>query len=360
MKDRVSICANSANEADIGSILSLKRTSRLIRLLVALQSESLSSFERLLETLQVSRRTLYRDLRSLKEAGIPCYVDRSRQCYKIDNSFYMPPPNLTVKEAFSLLLLAQKTRNILDIPFSDAALEGALKIESILPPAIREYCKQILENVSIYGTCTKPKQKIDKIFDFLQKAIRRKQVLKLTYDSKSEPSVITCDFSPLHLLYTDSWRVMGKVNFGRQIQSIKLKDIKKMTRTGGCFFEEEKFDPSEHLGRAWSTAPEGRLYIVKLRFAPEIADDVVSKQWHSTQYAKIEEDGSATLEFRVDGLSEITWWVVSFADKVEVLAPQALRERIHEIAANMASRNKIVERREKTLNDKRPQNIVSL
>ena len=102
----------------------------------------MSNFEKLLETLQVSRRTFYRDLRSLKEAGIPCYLDKAKQCYKIDRSFYMSPPNLTAKEAFGLLLLAQKARNILEMPFSEEALEGALKIESILPPAIREYCRQ--------------------------------------------------------------------------------------------------------------------------------------------------------------------------------------------------------------------------
>jgi predicted DNA-binding transcriptional regulator YafY len=272
----------------------------------------------------------------------------------------MPPPNLTAKEALGLFFLVHKGRKILEMPFNKAALEGALKIESLLPRAVREYCERVLKNVSVRGTCIKTKKNIDKIFDFLQGSIHQKQVLKLTYNSKSEPSVIICDFCPLHLLYTDSWQVMGKVNFSKQIQSVKLKDIKKMARTGRYFFEEEKFDPFEHLGRAWITVSEGRLYNIKLRFAPEIADDVISKQWHSTQYVKVNEDGSAIVEFRVDGLSEITWWVASFADKVEVLAPQVLRERIHEIAANMASRNKIVERMEKALPDKRPQGIVSL
>jgi predicted DNA-binding transcriptional regulator YafY len=340
--------------------LGLKRTIRLIKLLVTIQSESLSGLKELQETLQVSGRTLYRDLKALREAGIPCYIDRSKQCYRIDSSFYMPPPNLTAKEALGLLFLVHKGRKILEVPFSKAALEGAHKIESLLPRAMREYCERVLKNVSVRETCIKTKENIDEIFDFLQRSIQQKQVLELTYNSKSEPPVITCDFCPLHLLYTDSWRVMGKVNSSRQIQSIKLKDIKKMGRTGKNFFEEEKFNPSEHLGRAWTMVPEGRLYNIKLRFAPEIADDVVSKQWHSTQYAEIEEDGSALLEFRVDGLSEITWWVISFADKVEVLAPQVLREKIHEIAANMASRNKIVERTGENLHDKKPQNIVSL
>ncbi len=340
--------------------MALKRTSRLIRLLITLQSESQNSFKGLLETLKVSRRTLYRDLQALQEAGIPCYFDRPGQCYRVDNGFYMPPPNLTAKEAFGLLLLVHKARKVLEVPFSDTVLRGILKIENNLPPATREYCKQRLNNISIHGTCAQSKGSIDEQFESLQHAIRKRQILKLTHSSKPEQPVVTCHFSPLHLLYTDSWYVMGKMNFSRQIQSIKLRDIKEIEQTGKCFLNEEEFDLSDHLGRAWAVVTEGKLYTVKLRFAPEIAHDVTSRQWHDTQNVTMEEDGSVLLEFRVDGLNEITWWVVSFADKVEVLAPEALRERIHEIAANMVKRNKIVERRKTTQPNKALQDIVSI
>jgi predicted DNA-binding transcriptional regulator YafY len=261
----------------------------------------------------------------------------------------MPPSNLTAHEAFSLLLLVRKAREKLEVPFSDSALRGALKIESNLSPAIREYCKQALKNISVHGTCAKPRDPIDEKFDSLQQAILRKQVLKITYNSKAEPPVTTCDFSPLHLLYTDSWYVMGKLNLGRQIQSIRLKDIEKIEKTGGSFLDEESFNPFDHLGRAWATMPEGTLYNVKLKFAPEIARDVTSVQWHSTQYATIDEDGSALLEFRVDGLGEITWWIISFADKVEVLEPLALRQRIHNMAQRMVKRSRIYERKSDSL-----------
>jgi len=78
--------------------------------------------------------------------------------------------------------------------------------------------------------------------------------------------------------------------------------------------------------------PEGRLYHVKLRFLPEVAYDVAEVQWHSTQTVTFDRDGSAIVEFRVDGLNEITWWILSYGDKVEVLAPRVLRQKVIEIA----------------------------
>jgi len=50
-------------------------------------------------------------------------------------------------------------------------------------------------------------------------------------------------------------------------------------------------------------------------------------------------DGSALVEFRVDGLSEITWWVLGYGDQVRVLSPKNLRKRILEIAENVVKIN---------------------
>ena len=85
--------------------------------------------------------------------------------------------------------------------------------------------------------------------------------------------------------------------------------------------------------------PEGRLYNVRLRFLPKVARSVADVQWHSTQTVTLQDDGSIIMEFRVDGLNEITWWVLSYGDQVQVLAPAALRQRITEIAQNMVRQN---------------------
>jgi predicted DNA-binding transcriptional regulator YafY len=39
---------------------------------------------------------------------------------------------------------------------------------------------------------------------------------------------------------------------------------------------------------------------------------------------------------RIDGLNEISWWIVGYGDQVEVLAPKALRSKILQVAKNMA------------------------
>ena len=77
-------------------------------------------------------------------------------------------------------------------------------------------------------------------------------------------------------------------------------------------------------------------------FLPEVAHDVAEVQWHSTQKVTPNGDGSAIVEFRVDGLNEITWWILGYGDQVQVLAPKVLRERVLEVATNMIKLNQKV------------------
>jgi len=50
-----------------------------------------------------------------------------------------------------------------------------------------------------------------------------------------------------------------------------------------------------------------------------------------------------TDEFRVDGVGEISWWILGYGDQVEVLAPAALRKRIAKTAQRMVELNNKVD-----------------
>jgi predicted DNA-binding transcriptional regulator YafY len=146
---------------------------------------------------------------------------------------------------------------------------------------------------------------------------------------------------PCHLFHNEyAWHVLGESSLHKGILAFKLNRIKELRMSDKFFAGDKEFDIKEHLGRAWSMIPEGRLHHVKLRFLPEVAADVAEVQWHNTQTVFFEDDGSAIIEFRVDGLGEITWWILRYGDRVQVLAPEILRRRIIEMAQNIVRQNR--------------------
>ncbi|MBN1393058.1 MAG: WYL domain-containing transcriptional regulator [Sedimentisphaerales bacterium] len=316
------------------------RVSRMLQILTALQSGQNNRIDDLAQMCTLSKRTIFRDLKELKEIGIPCRYDTKSGSYSTDPDFFLTPLNLNRREAIGLLLLVLAARNRIQIPFKKETLIGALKVENNLPAEIRQYCNALLRNISIKAGPEAEMGSLDNIFQQLGDAILKKQVVRISYYSSDEKKTIAIELNPYHLLYDDyTWYVLGESSFHRRIQAFKLNRIKELSNLDKVFVEDETFDVSEYLGRAWSLIPEGRLYHVKLRFLPEAAHNVAEVKWHHTQRVTFEEDGSAIVQFRVDGLNEITWWILGYGDKVQVLAPPVLRQKIVQIAQEMVKTN---------------------
>ncbi len=113
-----------------------------------------------------------------------------------------------------------------------------------------------------------------------------------------------------------------------------LKRIRQLSPADRYFLEDDKFEPQEYFEYAWNLLRAGQVYEVELKFSPAIAADIAKEQWHKSQSACFQEDGSLVLKFRLDGLNEITWWILSYGSLVEVISPFVLKHRIAEITSN--------------------------
>jgi len=319
------------------------RISRVIQILTTLQAGKSYAAGDLSKMFGTSRRTIFRDLKELQAIGVPYHYDAGTGGYSIEPDFFLPPVDLNLQEALGLLMLAHKARNQIQLPFNNSALLATLKIENNLPAKIRQYCNAALKNISTKAAAQAPIRQeggLDKTFAELQKAVVHKNKVLIRYHSLFENKILDIELCPYHLLYNyRAWYVLGYSDVHKSIRSFKLNRIEELEVSDKRFLGGDKFDLYEYLGRAWSMIPEGRIYNIKLRFLPKVANNVAEVQWHSTQKVTHNSDGSAIVEFRVDGIGEISWWILGYGDQVQVLAPKALRNRVLEMAKNMIKLN---------------------
>ena len=290
------------------------RISRVVQLLMVLQATESYAVNDLAKIFGTSRRTIFRDLKELQAIGVPYRYDAKSGGYSIDPEFFLPPIDLNLQEALSLLLLVHKASDQIQLPLKNSALLAALKIENNLPAKIRRYCNTAMRNISTRASAQAPMRQLDRIFTQLQRAVARRRKVKIKYHSLFEDQIIDVELSPYHLMYNRrAWYVLGMSSLHKSVRTFKLNRIRELEITEKCFLGGEDFDVVEHFGRAWSMIPEGRIYNIKLRFLAKVANNVAEVLWHSTQRVRHNEDGSATVEFRVDGLGEIIWWILGLS-----------------------------------------------
>lgn len=320
--------------------MKLSRISRVMQILTTLQAGKSYGVDDLANIFGTSRRTIFRDLKELQTIGVPYHYNTATGGYTVDPEFFLPPIDLNLQEALSLLLLVHKARNQIQLPFKNSTLLAAIKIENNLPLKIRQYCNLALRNISILTTAQAPMNLLNRMFTQLQTAITKKRKVNICYHSLYEGKIINVNLCPYHLLYNHrAWYVLGLSDFHKSIRTFKLNRIKELETLDKCFLQDTGFNLYDYFGKAWSMMPEGRIYNIKLRFLAKVAENVTEVQWHSTQKVTRDNDGSAIVEFRIDGLREITWWILGYGDQVQIRAPKALRKRIVETAKNMIALN---------------------
>lgn len=152
-----------------------------MRILTTLQAQKCYDASELSKMFGTSRRTIYRDLKELQAIGVPYHYDAKKGGYTIKPEFFLPPLDLSLQEALSLLLLAEKAANQIQLPFKNSALLATLKIENNLPANIRKYCNAALRHISTKAGAQAPMKLLDKTFAQLQKAIIKKRKVTLQY-----------------------------------------------------------------------------------------------------------------------------------------------------------------------------------
>lgn len=312
------------------------RIARVIRILTAFQAEKVCTIDDLAKMFGTSRRTLFRDLEQLRTMGVPYHYDAKTGGYWIDSEYFLPPLDLTLQEALSLLLLVHSASDQIQLPFRDSAFMAALKIENNLRSDIRRYCGTALKRFSVKAGAQASMNQLEGTLTPLLTAIQKKRKVEICYHSLFEGGVIETELCPYHLMYNHrAWYVIGKSGMHGEVRTFKFNRIKSLKVLSKGFVDSEDFNLDEYLGRAWSMIPEGKIYNIKLRFLPKVASNVTEVRWHDTQQVTRNADGSATVEYRVDGLGEIGWWILGYGDQVEVIKPKALRDRILKAAKNI-------------------------
>ena len=312
------------------------RLNRLLQLVTLLQTRTGWDAKSLAAELEVSTRTLFRDLNTLEQSGIPCRAEDGGD-YKIQQGFFLPPIALNASEVLGLMQLTRFIGHHRQRPFHAHALSAIYKLITTVPEPLRATCGQMLSNISI-----EPDPKLDTdgeatYFTQLQQAVDLGRACKVVYAAVNGEGETTMQIEP-YIHANRAWYVLGKTDLHQEVRMFKLVRIKSLELLTRSFRKPNNYKISDKLGKAWRLLPEGKVYKIELSFTKMVATNVTEVRWHDSQTVDWQDDGSCIMRFEVDGLNEIAWWICGYADQVQVLKPKKLSEIVSKMHRNAAAK----------------------
>src|SRR5205085_4244228 len=165
------------------------------------------------------------------------------------------------------IVLCHEAASRQGIHFLDAALIASLKLESLLPAALREELRDKTGRIRVR---LHPRAKMDdnaSIFRQLIDALSRRQVVHVRYDSATDRRMLELRLSPYQLLFSrHSWYVIGRSSLHREIRTFNVGRIKSLASLEDTFHLPHNFNLDSYLKNAWHLIPEGPDCRVVVRF----------------------------------------------------------------------------------------------
>jgi len=314
------------------------RLCRLLQLLQLLQAGKRYDVEGLAQECGVSRRTIFRDLELLRQAGIPIRYDPERERYEAPQTPLVPPEELSFEEVLSLLVLCYELGDERNLPFFAAARSAALKLQSSLPARQQERLRRAAESIEIHLPQTNPLCGREEVFRHLLQALAERRAVRIRYYRLQEGQFALTKVFPYRLFFSRrSWYLIGRSTVHRAVRTFNVGRIQEVTVLEDRVHVPRRFSVERYLRNAWHLIPErGRDWQVHIRFGPKVATNVAEVTWHKTQKVEFRPDGTLDFYVTVSGLNEISWWILGYGQEAEVIQPPELRELIARHVARLA------------------------
>lgn len=208
----------------------MARPDRLFRLLQAMRvMPAPITAARLAEEMDVSLRSLYRDIDSLRAAGARIEGERGYG-YRLVEDYALPPQTFDRTEIEALVLGLAEVRNIGDPTLATAAISALAKIAATLPDGREQHLFHAISQVYRPD----PRHTPDNI-DAIREACWQEQALHIKYADKAN-AITERSILPLAVMYTDgALTLLAWCNLRQGFRMFRLDRISALRSTGTSF-----------------------------------------------------------------------------------------------------------------------------
>lgn len=214
------------------------RHSRAIRILTCLQSGPTFNARELADRLQVSRRTIYRDLNLIRGAGIHVEFDGENAGYRVaDGSPHaLAPPGFSDRDLAKLALTSHLSMLHGFSAFGASVRESVARLLGHYPPQIRESVTRLLNCCEVDLPRPRYGQQTLAIVETLLSAIGHSKVVRMRFDAEESPEPVWTKLSPYRIIAgLEEWSVIGRSSYHRRTASIAVSQVREVHLTSELF-----------------------------------------------------------------------------------------------------------------------------
>jgi predicted DNA-binding transcriptional regulator YafY len=312
------------------------RADRLISIVMLLQTHEKMTADELSKEMEVSQRTIYRDITALNVAGIPVYTERGPGGgIALVDSYRTSLTGISEEEAKALFMLSIPEA-LIELGMGEKLKIALLKLAAALPYAQRSVMTETQQRIYLDSTTWIPTEEPAIHLGTIHEAIWQDKLLNLVYQGSFDTK-IDVEIAPMGLISKmNVWYLVGLT--GGYLRVIKVKDVIEVRISEQELPRDNRFN----LISAWMEwcrdYQERRpVYMVKIKMTPDLSNRIGLYLGESVRFEIIEAESSDDRNWKFviiyyENFFHARESILSLGRAVEVLEPEALKLSVIDFA----------------------------
>ncbi|MGR3812019.1 helix-turn-helix transcriptional regulator [Jiulongibacter sp. NS-SX5] len=312
----------------------MPRLDRLTSILIQLQSKRIVKAQEIADRFEISLRTVYRDIRTLEQAGVPI-ISEAGIGYSIMKEYRLPPVHFTEEEALSFVTAEKFIENLTDTSTMQAFQSALYKIKAVLASQQKEMVDGISESIAVLKNRFVPETSNDTLqISHILKAIAEKKVISMQYNSQKAEST-NREVEPIGTYNSgNKWYMIAYCRLRKDYRNFRIDRIDDFS------ISKERFT-EQHPGLQSflsQTQSEKEVTEVIIRLDPDIVNRLGDQHFYMGFVNQTEHEEYLEMTFLSPSLHGFSHWFLMFGAYAEIVKPEALKELVQQRVSDIQER----------------------
>lgn len=310
----------------------MNRIDRISAILIQLQSRRVVKASDIAERFNISLRTVYRDMKTLEEAGIPL-IGEAGVGYSIMDGYRLPPVMFTREEAIAFLTAEKFVENLTDANTLSQYQSAMYKVRAILKTTEKDLLEGMDNRIAVIKTPIQQNVPNNNHIQTILNGIVNKNILTIRYFASHSQEDTNRDIEPVGIFYLSSyWHLIAYCRLRNAYRDFRIDRIKNLIVTDNHFSAEHP-TLKNYITK---TAKEKHLEEVVIRVEKQVHRFLDGQKFYSGFISEKEVEGKMEMMFLCDSLNHFARWYLMFGDRAEIIKPDQLKEEVKLIISQIS------------------------
>ncbi len=306
----------------------MNRLDRLTAILIQLQSRRIVKAQDIAERFDISLRTVYRDVKTLEEAGVPV-IGEAGVGYSIMEGYRLPPVMFTREEATAFLTAGKLVEKLTDNSTEESYKSAMYKVRSVLRTTEKDLLENIEDHIQVLQSPTQANTvSAANPMQTILKSIGAKNVLQINYAAIGHGVNTERHVEPVGVFYQNSfWYLIAFCRLRKDYRNFRIDRITKIMACNERFGQEHPSLKS-YLQRV---AADQELHTIVMQVDKGTLRYLEGQKYYHGFVSQEVQGDMVEMTFLTSSLEGFARWYIMFGDRAAIITPAVLNQRVRDL-----------------------------